>query len=91
MKKRGKCGNPSDAMGAEEASQADAFALAGSPRLPCQAEDSHSELLILPDGRILVHNLTPVFADLLVHMNPNEEQITARTRPPRLTPHELPH
>jgi hypothetical protein len=55
----------------------------------------HSELLILPDGRILVHNLTPAFADLLHHLNPDEEQITARARPfahhaAHVASHELP-
>jgi len=37
-----------------------------------------SELLILPDGRILVHNLTQPFADLLHELNPNAEQISSR-------------
>lgn len=44
-----------------------------------------TELLILPDGRILVHNLTPAFAGLLQELNPNDEQISSRvTRPPPL-------
>jgi hypothetical protein len=43
------------------------------------------ELLILPDGRILVHNLTQPFADLLHELNPDAEQITSRiTYPPLL-------
>jgi hypothetical protein len=37
-----------------------------------------SELLIMPDGRILVHNLTPVFAGLLHKLNPDAEQISSR-------------
>ena len=37
-----------------------------------------SELLILPDGRILVHNLTRPFAELLHKLNPNAEQISSR-------------
>jgi hypothetical protein len=53
-----------------------------------------SELLLMPDGRILVHNLTPAFADLLHELNPACEQITDRTRPfthhaSRVTSHEL--
>lgn len=44
------------------------------------AEGSHSELLILSDGRILVHNLTPAFADLLHELNPKETGIAGRTR-----------
>jgi hypothetical protein len=42
------------------------------------AKDQVSELLILPDGRILVHNLTQPFADLLHELNPNDEQISSR-------------
>ncbi len=37
-----------------------------------------TELLLLPDGRILVHNLTPVFAELLRGLNPGDEQIQPR-------------
>ena len=39
-----------------------------------------SELLILPDGRILVHNLTPVFAQVLRTLNPDDDQIRPRTQ-----------
>lgn len=39
---------------------------------------THSELLILPDGRVLVHNLTPVMAKLLGELNPAEEEIRLR-------------
>ena len=49
-----------------------------------------TELLIMPDGRILVHNLTPAFAGLLKELNPDDEQISSRvTRHPSPT-HELP-
>jgi hypothetical protein len=37
-----------------------------------------SELLLLPDGRILVHNLTQPFAELLRELNPDDEQISSR-------------
>jgi hypothetical protein len=40
---------------------------------------STSELLILPDGKILVHNLTPAFASVLSELNPADEQIQPRT------------
>ena len=40
-----------------------------------------SELLLLPDGRILVHNLTPAFAGLLKELNPDDEQIRRRSLP----------
>ena len=37
-----------------------------------------TELLILPDGRILVHNLTQPFAELLRELCPDDEQISPR-------------
>jgi hypothetical protein len=49
---------------------------------PKIAEYQSTELLILPDGRVLVHNLTPSFAVLLSELNPDCEQIT-----PRITHH----
>ena len=56
-------------------------------------EDRESELLILPDGRILVHNLTQPFAELLHELNPDAEQIASRLAPraPHFDPHELPN
>ena len=61
----------------------------------CNSALPHSELLILPDGRILVHNLTPTFADLLCELNPDEEQIASRgsqvkDNASRIKSHELP-
>ena len=41
-----------------------------------------TELLILPDGRILVQNLTRPFAELLKELNPGDEQILPRTTRP---------
>jgi hypothetical protein len=37
-----------------------------------------SELLVLPDGRVLVHNLTPSFAALLRELNPQDAQLEPR-------------
>jgi hypothetical protein len=52
---------------------------AGSPGSTTPAgPDLSTELLVLADGRILVHNLTPVFADLLNELNPAEEAIRLR-------------
>jgi hypothetical protein len=49
-------------------------------------ESQVSELLILPDGQILVHNLTPAFAGLLRKLNPDDEHISSRvTRLPLLS------
>ena len=39
-----------------------------------------TELLLLPDGRILVHNLTPAFADVLSELNPTDETIRSRAK-----------
>ena len=44
----------------------------------CASQSLSTELLILPDGRILVHNLTPTFAALLSALNPADEQIRQR-------------
>jgi len=53
-------------------------------------ESQVSELLILPDGRILVHNLTPAFAGLLTGLNPDCEQIASRLTSQASKNHELP-
>jgi hypothetical protein len=47
------------------------------PSEPCEPMLT-SELLVLPDGRILVHNLTPAFAKLLSDLNPEDEQMRSR-------------
>jgi hypothetical protein len=49
-----------------------------------------TELLLLPDGRILVHNLTPAFAALLSELNPDDEQINSRITRHESLPNELP-
>jgi len=57
------------------------------------SECESSELLILPDGRILVHNLTPVFANLLHDLNPDDGQIRSRVQQvtrQTSSPNELP-
>jgi hypothetical protein len=41
-----------------------------------------TELLILPDGRILVQNLTQPMADVLSGLNPKDETIRSRARIP---------
>jgi hypothetical protein len=37
-----------------------------------------TEFLLLPDGRVLVQNLTPVMAAILLKLNPNETAIRRR-------------
>jgi len=43
------------------------------------AESLNTELLILPDGRILVQNLTQPMADLLSGLNPKDDTVRPRT------------
>jgi hypothetical protein len=47
-------------------------------RPPATSAALTSEVLILPDGRVLAHNLTPVFADLLHELNPEEPRLVTR-------------
>lgn len=41
---------------------------------------SSQEILILTDGRILTHNLTPAMATVLRELNPNDEPMQQRAR-----------
>jgi len=45
-----------------------------------------TDLLILPDGRVMAHSLTPLFAELLKELNPRDEQIVPRAAGVRTTP-----
>jgi hypothetical protein len=38
----------------------------------------HSEILLRPDGRLLVHNLTPAMAALLAELCPDDEALRHR-------------
>jgi hypothetical protein len=40
--------------------------------------ETHTELLILPDGRVLVHNLTPAMAALLHALDPQDRSMIDR-------------
>jgi hypothetical protein len=62
----------------------------------CQSNAATSELLLLPDGRLLVHNLTSDFARLLAELNPGDSQIAPRSLSAKEyetlnLPHELPN
>jgi hypothetical protein len=85
-------------MKPEQASHARAFGEGAkrSPRGRVRSSDDEmdgsdrdsaltSELLVLPDGRILVHNLTPAFADLLNELNPADDAVKLRASKPRTT------
>lgn len=43
---------------------------------------SSSELLILPDGHILAHNITPAMAALLSEIEPQNRAMRLRAVPP---------
>jgi hypothetical protein len=43
-------------------------------------EFSLSEMLILPDGRILAQNITPMVANLLSKLNPKDRFMRQRAR-----------
>ena len=38
----------------------------------------HAELLVLPDGRVLAHNITPDIAEILTILNPKNELMARR-------------
>lgn len=67
------------------------------PVQPCKKhsdpEVAISELLLLPDGRLLVHNLTPAMARVLVELSPDDPQIRPRAIPTTqdVYTHELPN
>ena len=51
---------------------------------------SSQEILILTDGRILTHNLTPAMAAVLRELNPDDKPMQQRARElERGLPHEL--
>jgi hypothetical protein len=47
-------------------------------------------LLVLPDGRILVHSLTPAFAALLIELNPADDAIKLRASEPPMMDSKTP-
>jgi hypothetical protein len=49
-----------------------------------------SEILILPDGRIFVHNLSPVMAGVLAELDPADEAMNRRAGRKDVLNHELP-
>jgi hypothetical protein len=51
---------------------------------------STGELLILPDGRILAHNITPSLARLLAEVNPSDETMRRRAGVPVSPPFPSP-
>jgi len=60
-----------------------------SKELAERKESAVSELLILPGGKILAHNLSPVMAEVLAALDPADE--TMRLRATRNGSHEIPN
>jgi hypothetical protein len=56
-----------------------------------KADLGSSELLILPDGRILAHNITPVMARVLTELNPTDEAMNRRALRQNTLKHEFPN
>lgn len=47
---------------------------------------SSAEILILPDGRLLAHNITPALAALLAELAPHDETMRLRAALPVADP-----
>lgn len=47
---------------------------------------AHTDLLILPDGRVLAHNLTPAMARALAELDPRDRAMKRRARGRRKRP-----
>ena len=45
---------------------------------PRKAESDYSEILIMPDGKILAHSITPVMARVLAELNPKDKAMRRR-------------
>jgi hypothetical protein len=56
---------------------------------PHKAETSLSEMLILPDGKILAHNVTPQMAQVLMELNPADKAMSRRATRKNTLKHEL--
>ena len=58
---------------------------------PRKTEADLSEILILPDGNILAHNLTPAMARVLAVLNPADAAMSQRAKRKTNLIHELPN
>jgi hypothetical protein len=59
-----------------------------SPPDACAITETH--LLLLPDGRVLVHNLTPAMAQVLQRLDPQNTFIQKRSFPAVPAPKDCP-
>ena len=53
---------------------------------PPIAAEAVCEVLLLPDGRVLAHNLTPTFTALLAELNTADPQFAPRVVAPAAAP-----
>jgi hypothetical protein len=58
---------------------------------PRKTETHLTEMLILPGGRILAHNLTPALARVLAALNPRDPAMRRRANAQKLSHHEFPN
>ena len=50
-------------------------------KIMAQHQTLTTEMLILPDGKILAHNITPAMAALLSELNPADQPMKCRAAP----------
>jgi hypothetical protein len=46
----------------------------------CEQDNRVTRLLVLPDGRVLAHNLTAAIAEILQLLDPNDQPLLERGR-----------
>ena len=56
-----------------------------------KTESTFSEVLLLPNGKILAHNITPEMARVLSELNPADEAMNRRALRKSTLKHELPN
>jgi hypothetical protein len=57
---------------------------------PHKVEFDLSEILVLHDGKILAHNITPAMARLLSELNPRDRAMRRRANSNPISKHEFP-
>ncbi len=58
-------------------------------RYQTSARDSVSEILVLSDGRIFAHNISPAMAVVLAELNPEDEAMRRRANLRKNSPNDL--
>jgi hypothetical protein len=64
--------------------------LAIKMRLSALAGSSTAEILVLPDGRIFAHNISPDLAVVLAALDPKDEAMRRRAGRKNTLKHEIP-